>query len=106
MTKCAPRKLAQARRTTPRIAIDLIFITIELFSPFYPYEWRWHASSLSAALCVTYCAASDGPPTRLEGAERLPLASSDRTKYSTCSVEGDVSENAAVGPLAVTRVMN
>ena len=65
-----------------------------------------HGTHSPRRLCVTYCAASDGPPTRLEGAERLPLASSDRTKYSTCSVEGEVSENVAVEPLAVTRVMN
>src|ERR1035441_5681666 len=53
----------------------------------------------------TYCAASDGPPTRFEGAERLPLASSARTKYNSCRLAvGEGSVNIAVAPLAVTRV--
>src|ERR1022692_3965188 len=67
-------------------------------------EGEWGTLLPLRCAVLTYCAASDGPPTRLEGAERLPLASSARTKYSNCRVEGAVSVNVAVEPVAVTRV--
>ena len=61
-----------------------------------------------------YFAANDGPPTTLDGTERFPLASSARTKYSDCRVQGKlplVGPHVEVGALSeytglVTRVNN